>query len=182
MRHTVQTCQQRVAQDLRRTGRQLIFVPFSFYDLASDLQKSIDGFMFNLWNQCLQAADRLAQCVLPVFQKHKKRWTPKSFLEAVEALLSQKDIPIQVVVFLDALDECSQALTAVKIEVVTQLSPPVFARGSQLRYYCVHTKYLHNAKRHFSMAHTVRASRPVIFNVPGYSKIIIPHAATQSLR
>lgn len=123
MKHIVHSYQQQLAQESRRSDDQPKIVPFSFYDLGSELQKSIDGFMFALLDACLHTDDRLAQCVIPIFQRYEKRWTTRSLREAVETLLFQEYVTMQVLVFLDALDECSQPLDEL-VDFVSHMTNP----------------------------------------------------------
>jgi hypothetical protein len=128
---------QRTWDCLHSQGRRLPVSSgwFFFYGRGSRIQKSFEGLLYSILHQILSAQDRLAEIVVPFYVDYKDilntHW-PLSYLKrAFELILKQRDFPLQLYLFLDALDEYEGRPEMVIDFLKSLISPPSKA-GTQV--------------------------------------------------
>ena len=90
-------------------GRQ-IRASFFFYDRGSNIiQKSFQGLLQGIVHQVLNQVPELLHLVVPIYYQNRDSldtvWTAEDIEEAFNALRTQQILKLDVILFLDALDE-----------------------------------------------------------------------------
>ncbi|KAK4095782.1 hypothetical protein N658DRAFT_490443, partial [Parathielavia hyrcaniae] len=91
--------------------RPVIKAAFFFHYRGSHVQKSFEGMLHSILFRILQQEPRLAKVLLPEFAKLEPRqrelwtWNLPRLMAAYESLLVQNTLPVNLVLFIDALDE-----------------------------------------------------------------------------
>jgi hypothetical protein len=82
---------------------------FFFHDRGSHIQKSFEGLLHSILHQILSSELRLANEVSHIYlrrtQGNRAQWPIEDLEEALECILEQDKVPVNVLLFLDALDE-----------------------------------------------------------------------------
>ncbi|KAI9150045.1 SERAC1 protein [Paramyrothecium foliicola] len=84
---------------------------FFFYYRGNHIQKSFEGMMHSVLLRILDQEPRLANVLLPDFvklepqQRDRWQWTLPKLMKAYEDILTQDYLPVEIFLFLDALDE-----------------------------------------------------------------------------
>lgn len=92
-------------------GRPMIKAAFFFYYRGSYVQKSFEGMLHSILFRILEQEPRLAEILLPEFaelesgQRNQWTWTLPKLMAAYGAILAQQTIPVDLLLFIDALDE-----------------------------------------------------------------------------
>lgn len=91
-------------------GRELVSAWFFFHDRGSSLQKSWEGLLRSIIYQLVSSSNTVARMVLPFYRSRSrlhrgKRWDLHNLELALTTILEQQDANVDIVLFLDALDE-----------------------------------------------------------------------------
>jgi hypothetical protein len=95
----------------RRQDRPLIKVAFFFHYRGSHVQKSFEGMLHSILFRILNREPRLVKVLLREFskegpqQRERWLWTLPKLMMAYEAILTQNTSPVDLLFFIDALDE-----------------------------------------------------------------------------
>ena len=91
----------------RKRGQ--ICIGFFFHDRGSHLQKSFEGLLHSILHQILCKEPRLAKEIMPVYlqrkEPEKSAWLLPDLIQAFSRILEQDTVPVDIYLFLDALDE-----------------------------------------------------------------------------
>ena len=91
-----------------RSGRQAQ-VNFFFHDRGSEIQSSFKGLLQSIIHQILNESRELLQSILPIHQEMVRRslpfWTEQYLTKALQSILRQRIVSLDITLFLDALDE-----------------------------------------------------------------------------
>jgi hypothetical protein len=97
-----------------RQGRSHLSAWFFFNERGSHIQKSFEGLFRSILRELISASEQLAELVLEVYLdrvkqtlKQKQTWHMQDLEYALSAILSQRQQELDVLLFLDALDEYS---------------------------------------------------------------------------
>lgn len=87
-----------------------VFLDFFFHDRGPTVQKSNDGLLHHCLHQLLTEGPKsLSHLILPLFNSlppdANKGWPSRHIQQAFEVILTQKQVPLRLLFFLDALDE-----------------------------------------------------------------------------
>ena len=91
--------------------RPKIKAAFFFYYRGTHLQKSFEGMLHTILRRLLTLEPRLAVTLLPEFAKLDSRqraqyaWTLPKLMKAYEGILVHNALPVEILLFIDALDE-----------------------------------------------------------------------------
>jgi hypothetical protein len=95
----------------RRQDRPLIKAAFFFHYRGSHVQKSFEGMLHSILFRILNREPRLVKVLLREFlkeglqQRERWLWTLPKLMMAYEAILTQNTSPVDLLFFIDALDE-----------------------------------------------------------------------------
>jgi len=91
--------------------RGQIFIGFFFHDRGSYLQKSFEGLLHSILYQILHEEPRLAKEIMAVYLQRKEPekapWLLPDLIQAFSRIIEQDTVPVDIYLFLDALDEFS---------------------------------------------------------------------------
>jgi hypothetical protein len=97
-----------------RQGRGHLSAWFFFNERGSHIQKSFEGLFCSILRELISANEQLAELVLEIYldrvkqtSKQKQTWHVQDLEYALFAILSQRQQELDVLLFLDALDEYS---------------------------------------------------------------------------
>jgi hypothetical protein len=89
--------------------RGQICIGFFFHDRGSHLQKSFEGLLHSILYQILRSERRLAKEIIPLYLQRKEPektpWLLLDLIQAFSRILEQDNVPVDIYLFLDALDE-----------------------------------------------------------------------------
>jgi hypothetical protein len=89
--------------------RGQICIGFFFHDRGSHLQKSFEGLLHSILYRILDKEPRLAKEIMPVFlqkkEPQKAPWLLPDLMQAFSRIIEQDTVPVDIYLFLDALDE-----------------------------------------------------------------------------
>lgn len=91
------------------TEREHLNAGFFFHDRGSHIQKSFEGLLNSMLHQILSSERRLIEEVKHVYarlaKKEWKIWPVEALEEALDCIVKQTSFPVNLYLFLDALDE-----------------------------------------------------------------------------
>ncbi|KAF4549767.1 Hypothetical protein D9617_20g028230 [Elsinoe fawcettii] len=88
---------------------QFLIIDFFFHDRGSYVQKSLEGLLHRVLPQMMRGCTDLAKLLLPHFLDRPKAkrnvWSLDDLREFLDLVLSQSEIDLRILFFMDALDE-----------------------------------------------------------------------------
>jgi hypothetical protein len=109
MKYIFKNYQQMIMPNIGSSERKHIPAGFFFHDRGSHLQKSFEGLLYSVLHQVLTSEKRLVKEVSHIYLRrppsHRARWPLEDLEEALGCTLKQTRLPIDILLFLDALDE-----------------------------------------------------------------------------
>jgi hypothetical protein len=109
MKYIFKTYQEIVLPKSGSSDRTHIPAGFFFHNRGSHLQKSFEGLLYSILHQVLTSESGLIKEVLHIYlrhpERHRAQWPLEDLEEALGCILKQSRLPVDILLFLDALDE-----------------------------------------------------------------------------
>jgi ankyrin repeat protein len=119
-----------------KPGRLTIDTWHFFDDRGSYLQKSLQGLLYSIIHRIASFDNRLADVILPMYAAKspilRDGWPLSDLQEALMLLLDQKELPVDLHIFLDALDEYGDPPEVIA-DFVTDLSSRRLSEFSRVK-------------------------------------------------
>lgn len=133
MKYIFNNYQKLGVQKDKNSHRKHIRVGFFFHDRGSHLQKSFEGLLYTVLHQILVQERRLIRRISHIFTRiraiksmgARQEWPTEALSEALDFIIKQNSIPIDVYLFLDALDEYGGSPS----EIVSFIKSLVYSDG-----------------------------------------------------
>jgi hypothetical protein len=108
--------------------RKQICAGFFFHDRGSQMQKSFEGLLYSILHEILVSEKRLLHEILPIYLARpplqRSRWPLADLIDAFNRVLEQSDLPIDLLLFVDALDEYEGPPEAIADFIQSLTNPP----------------------------------------------------------
>lgn len=116
-----------------------IMIDFFFHDRGSSVQKSLEGLLYRMLYQLLNAERKLARLVLPIVASRSERkhltWSLHDLRQALNIVLTQSTVPLRILLFLDALDEFDGEPQTIA-DFVKDLTRPRAGSSTEIKICC----------------------------------------------
>ena len=113
---------------VEKSGRKQIHAGFFFHDRGSQMQKSFEGLLCSILHEILGSEKRLLHEILPIYlarpQLQRSRWPLADLKDAFNRVIEQSDLPIDLLLFVDALDEYEGPPEAIADFIQSLINPP----------------------------------------------------------
>lgn len=130
----IESCETTMEILRTRTSARTLLISFFFWDLGQPSEKSFAGLLHNLFSQLLAQIPELATAVLGRFQKLRNHtlgkssrasiWNESELQSAFKDILQVKVPETEILLLIDALDECEDKSINKMLQFLTRLASP----------------------------------------------------------